>query len=146
MTPRLMTCVILAGAVAAACGGSAGPRVENARMGQPAGPNGAVYFTIVGGAESDRLIGASTDVAAAVEIHREVVNSDGTTGMEKLDALDVPAGGDVDLAPGGYHLMLIEVDRLEIGDVVELALSWETAGEMIIEAQVVDPLDVVEDP
>jgi hypothetical protein len=86
-----------------------------------------------------------TDVAASVEIHESSMGDDGAMSMQPVDRLDLPADDDLVLEPGGYHLMLLDVDRLEVGDTVEVTLSWEQAGDMTIEAEVVAPGDTMGD-
>ena len=136
---------VVALSVAACGGGSDRIVVTDVRMGQPTGPNAAVYFTASnGGDEADRLIGASTDVAASVEIHESAMADDGTMGMAPVDGLDIPAGGELTLEPGGYHLMLVDADRLDIGDVVQVTLDWEKAGEMTVDVEVVDPSETMD--
>ena len=124
-----------------ACGGdeAGSVRIDNARVGQPTGPNAALYFTATSTGASDRLLGASTDVAASVELHETTMGDDGAMGMQRLDGLDLPADGELVLEPGGYHLMLIDVDRMEIGESIEVTVSWEEAGDMTIEAEIVAP-------
>jgi copper(I)-binding protein len=39
--------------------------------------------------------------------------------------------------------MLVDVDQLEVGDTVRVTLTWEVAGEMTVEAEVVDPSDTM---
>ena len=115
--------------------------MTEARLGEPTGPNAALYFTASGA--SDRLIGATTGAAAAIQIHDTVANDDGTTGMQHLDVLELHEDQELVLEPRGYHLMLIGVDRLQVGDRVEVTLIWEQAGEMTVEAEVVSPADIM---
>lgn len=126
------------------CGGGDGPEVSDARLGQPTGPNAAVYFTVSSGT-ADRLVGVSTGVAGSVEIHETVMGDEGTMGMSRVDGLDIPAEGTLVLEPGGLHLMLLDADRLDVGETIELTLTWETAGEQTIEVEVVDPADTMGD-
>jgi copper(I)-binding protein len=132
----------------AACGGSddGGLEVSDVRIGMPTGPNAALYFTVHDtGDHGDLLQGASTDVAASVELHETFVDDDGTTVMQAVDAqLEVAPGGQARLKPGGLHLMLVDVERLEVGDTVVVLLEWQTAGEMEVEAEVVAPEDTME--
>ena len=147
----LVTGLILTVALAA-CGGDVTvdgvPDIEvlDARIGQPTGPNAALYFTAENRSDgADVLEGATTDVAVSAELHETVTRDDGTMGMQALDApLEVVGGGSLVLEPGGIHLMLVDVDRLEVGDTVVVTLTWQIAGEMEIEAEVVDPADTME--
>lgn len=59
--------------------------------------------------------------------------------MRLVEALDLPADGTLILEPGGYHMMLTNVARLKFGDMVGVTLVWETAGDMTIVAEVVEP-------
>jgi hypothetical protein len=117
--------------------------VADVRIGQPAGPNAALYLTASAEGRGDRLTGAETDVARVVEIHESTTADDGTVAMRPVDGVEIPEGGSLVLEPGGLHLMLVDVERLEVGDAIEVTLMWETAGEMTVEAQVVDPGDTV---
>lgn len=125
------------------CGGSERLEVGEARIGQPTGPNAALYFTASSGS-ADRLLGADTDAAASVELHESVMGDDGTVGMKPIDGLDL-TDGTMTLEPGGYHLMLVEARRMEIGDTIEVTLHWEKAGDVVIEAVVVDPAETMSD-
>ena len=61
------------------------------------------------GAAADRLLGGSGDVAGRVEIH-EMAMDNGVMKMRPLDkGLDIAPGKTVKLAPGGYHLMLMDL-------------------------------------
>ena len=129
----------VAGMLLAACSGSDSPTISDARMGQPTGPNGGVFFTAEGYGTADRLIGATTDVAREVQVHETLMNDDGTMGMNEIGAVDLPADGELVLEPGGLHLMLMDVDRLEVGEEIDMVLQWENAGDMEIRVEVVDP-------
>jgi periplasmic copper chaperone A len=118
--------------------------VADARLGQPTGPNAALYLTVDSDG-SDRLVGASTPVAASVEIHETSVDDDGTMTMTPADGFAIDPGASLVLEPGGKHLMLIDADRLEVGETVEVTLEFEQAGEVTIDAVVVAPQDVMQD-
>lgn len=116
---------------------AAGLEIDDPRIPQPAGENGALYMVVRNhGSADDRLVAASTDVAATVELHETVMEGDTMT-MRPVDGYDVPAGGEVALERGGKHIMLLGVDALEVGDVVAVTLEFEKAGSVVIEAEVV---------
>jgi copper(I)-binding protein len=119
--------------------------VTEARLGQPTGPNAALYLTATSDGPSDRLLGAETDIAASVEIHETVTDADGTVVMRTVEAVDLGGGDTLELEPGAVHLMLLDVPPLAVGDVVQVTLVWEHAGPMVIEAKVVDPSDTLGD-
>jgi periplasmic copper chaperone A len=99
--------------------------------------NGAVYVTLDNtGRAADALIGAATDAARVVEVHETVVES-GMAMMRPVAGIDVPAGKTVELKPGGYHLMLVDLRRaLKPGDVVKVTLSFRGAGNVPVTATV----------
>lgn len=141
---RMFTSLLVGVLMVAACGGdAAAPDISDVRIGQPTGPNAALYFT-VNSDEADRLLGATTSVAGSVQLHETIMGDDGSMGMEPIDSLEVPADTEVVLEPGGTHLMLIDVDRLEVGDKVEVLLTWENAGDLTVDAEVVEPQDTLE--
>lgn len=142
--PLLATAAFVAALGVVACqSGTGAVTVADVRIGQPSGPNAALYLTASAEGPGDRLTGAETDVARVVEIHETTTGDDGTVSMRPVDDVEIPPEGSLVLEPGGLHLMLGDVERLEVGDVVEVTLMWETAGEMTVEAQVVDPGDTV---
>ena len=57
--------------------------------------------------------------------------------MRPVKSIPVPAGGTVELKPGGYHIMLLDLKKdLKPGDTVPVTLSFEHGGELRIEAAV----------
>ncbi|MFD2236863.1 copper chaperone PCu(A)C [Aureimonas populi] len=86
------------------------------------------------GAEPDRLLGGTSPVAEAVEIHSMTMEGDVMQMRRLEDGLDLPAGEEVALAPGGYHLMLVDLNEpLREGERVPLTLRFEKAGEVTVE-------------
>lgn len=100
--------------------------------------NGVVYLTVTNtGEEDDALVGGETDRAERIEIH-EMMVADGTARMQPVDGpLPIPAGETVVLEPGGLHLMLVNLtaDNRD-GDVYEVTLEFERAGEVTLEVPV----------
>lgn len=102
----------------------------------PTGETGAVYVHLSGGAEDDALLSAKVDFAMMVQIH-ETVTTGSTSSMQQVEKLDVPAGGHVDLEPGGYHIMLMNVQQVpEVGSTFNIELEFEHAGTMTIPVEV----------
>jgi copper(I)-binding protein len=62
---------------------------------------------------------------------------DAMMGMREMkDGLELPAGEDVSLEPGGYHIMLLELQAPIVeGDTIPVTLMFENAGEVQIDAQ-----------
>jgi copper(I)-binding protein len=88
------------------------------------------------GPGADRLVAASSDAAARVELHVHVREGEGMR-MREVTGYDVPAGGRLELKPGGAHLMFIEPRRaFKEGERVAVTLRFEKAGEVRAEFQV----------
>jgi hypothetical protein len=64
--------------------------------------------------QGGRLVQASSPVAAVVEIH-EMTMENNVMKMRAIPGLDLPAGKPVDLKPGGYHVMLMDLKPLLSG-------------------------------
>lgn len=74
-----------------------------------------------------RLIGVSTTLTKSAEVHSMKMEN-GVMKMFPVDGIDVPAGKTVRLASGGYHLMLLNLQKpLNPGDKVPLQLTFELA-------------------
>jgi copper(I)-binding protein len=113
--------------------------VEHAwsRATAPGAKVGAGYLIIRNQAEkADRLLGASSSVAARVETH--IVEKQGEVmRMREVKGYEVPAKGSFELKPGGPHLMLVDIKRqLKEGEKVPLVLRFQNAGEISAELEV----------
>jgi copper(I)-binding protein len=95
---------------------------------------GAAYLTITNtGDEDDTLLGATSEVAKAVEIHDMTVKNDVMSMVYLQDGLVIPAGESVVLEPMSLHIMLIGLNHsLMPGDRFELTLRFEHAGEVTV--------------
>lgn len=98
---------------------------------------GGAYLQITASDEAgDRLVDARSGAAERVELHTHI-HEDGVMKMRRVEAIDVPAGKTVSLAPGGYHLMLMNLEQpLREGDTLDLTLVFEKAGEIEVTATV----------
>ncbi|GLH75880.1 hypothetical protein SSBR45G_07880 [Bradyrhizobium sp. SSBR45G] len=95
---------------------------------------GAGYLTIENrGSAPDRLVGVSGEIAARVEVH-EMAVTNGVMTMRPLEkGLEIEPGKTVALAPGGYHLMLMELKSpLKQGDKLPVTLEFEKAGKVAV--------------
>ena len=110
-----------------------------ARPSAPAQPNGAAYLKLVNKGAADRLVGATSPLAASVQLHSMRMEGD-VMRMRELSAIDVPAGATLELKPGGLHLMLIGLKApLLVGQSVPLKLTFQTAGDVDVELKVDAP-------
>jgi len=110
-----------------------------ARATPPGAKAGGGFLTITNtGDEPDRLVAFSSPLAAIGEVH-EMKVEDGVMTMRPLaDGLEIPAHEDVTLAPGGFHLMFIDLEEpIVAGADVPVTLTFEKAGvvETVLHAQ-----------
>lgn len=89
------------------------------------------------GTAPDRLIAATAPFAGRVEIH-EMSMKDGVMVMRPLpDGLAIPAGGSLELKPGGYHIMFLDLKApLKEGTLVDGTLTFEKAGTVPVQFKV----------
>ena len=86
-------------------------------------------FVQLSSKQGGRLVAVSSPAAARVEIHEMAMQGD-VMRMRAVAGLDLPAGKVVELKPGGFHLMLLDLKRpLKAGDTVPLTLVIEGAGQ-----------------
>lgn len=116
------------------------PGEDLQEMSAMSGVNSAAFMVLKNnGKVDDRLVSAKSDVAQAVEIHLSEMK-DGVMSMRQVDGVEIPAGGQAELKPGGYHIMLIGIKQnLNLGDVVPLQLTFENAGTVSVLAEVRNP-------
>ena len=98
---------------------------------------GALYLTVANaGAEADRLLGVSTEVATRCELHLAGTSGDVMT-MQMVDEVEVPAGGSASFAPKGAHVMLMGLKApLKKGTSFPAVLHFEKAGDVTVEVTV----------
>ena len=105
---------------------------------------GAVYLRKLrnSGSAPDRLVSASTPVAARVGLHRMQMEGD-VMRMREIPAIDLPAKSEMRMghaSTDGYHLMLEELKApLKDGDSFALTLRFEKAGERTVQVHVQTP-------
>ncbi|EKF43071.1 Nuclear export factor GLE1 [Nitratireductor indicus C115] len=108
----------------------------------PPGAKAAGGFLIVTntGGEADRLVSAEAGIAGRVELHTMSM-TDGVMKMRHLpEGIDIPAGETVKLAPGGLHVMFMELKEPITQDApVPVTLTFEKAGQVEVEMTVAPP-------
>jgi len=93
------------------------------------GQNATGAFMELTGKSNARLVGASSPVAGIVEVHNMKIEN-GVMKMFPVEGVELPAGKPVKLAPGGYHVMLMDLQKpLNAGDKVPLKLTFELANK-----------------
>jgi len=109
------------------------------RVAGPMARSGAAYLVIENtGPEADRLTAVSSDAAMLVSIHTHRMDAQGMMQMLELtEGIVLPPGGSHGLKRGGDHLMFMGLSRpLVEGAKVTIRLTFEKAGEIVIEAPV----------
>lgn len=139
MTVRAALCV--AGVLLCVSAPVGAQRVGDLRVEAPwvratppgAGVTGGFLTVRNGGTKHDRLLSVSSPAASRIEIH-EMRHEDGVMRMRPLrDGLAIPAGATVELAPGGYHLMLFGPKRPFVeGEAIAATARFEKAGKVDI--------------
>jgi copper(I)-binding protein len=100
----------------------------------PNAPVGAGYITITNkGTSDDTLVSATSPVAGVTQIHEMKMEGDVMKMNELEGGLVIPAGQSVVLAPGGLHIMFMELkESLVEGAEVPVTLTFATAGTIEI--------------
>ena len=91
------------------------------------GQMGTGAFMTLTAKDGTRLVGVSSPVAGVAEVHEMKMEGD-IMKMRAVPALDLPAGKKVDLKPGGYHVMLMDLKApLALGSTVPVTLTFKDA-------------------
>ncbi len=115
-----------------------GVRVEKARARLTPAQVGAVYLSLVNDTgREDRLLGAESTTAARVELHEVIAQGEVLQMHPRPEGFVLPAGGRVELKPGGKHLMLYSV-QASPGN-IPLTLHFEKAGTVHLSVPVSAP-------
>lgn len=93
---------------------------------------GGAYMTLANkGAAADRLLGGASPAAGKVEVHTMEVVNDVMTMRPVAGGLEIPAGATVELKPGSFHVMFMDVATpFAEGDTVPVTLTFEKAGDV----------------
>lgn len=92
----------------------------------PVVPVRAGYLQIKNSSKQQhQIVGIQSEWFERVEMHESTMQG-GMMTMNQLRAIDLPAGAEVALKPGGIHLMLINpVQALQLGDRIDLIVTFE---------------------
>ena len=99
---------------------------------------GAAYMKITSPID-DELVSASVDPSVAMEaqIHETVENDAGEMSMQEVESIPLVAGEAFELAPGGYHVMLMGLSApLEVGSTLDIALTMKSGATVTVTAEV----------
>ena len=126
---------VLAAALATLSACSGGPegavavRAPWARETVPGVQVSAAYARIENGTNhAVRLTGAETDVAGRIELHNVTMDGGVMRMRPVAGGIEIPAGQTVELKPGSYHIMLLQLRRpLRAGETIPVTLRFEGA-------------------
>jgi len=104
----------------------------------PGAKVGGGYVTITNASkDADTLLGGSSPVAGRVEVHEMKMDGSVMKMRQLKDGLAIPAGETVKLAPGGLHIMMMDLKApLKEGDMVPLTLDFAKAGKVDVQLMV----------
>lgn len=108
----------------------------------PGQSTGAAFMIIKNtGDTDDTLLSASAKIAGITELHENLIDPDDSTMMmRKVKNIVIPAQKEVALEPTGKHIMFLKMkEPLTLDSMFPLDLTFETAGEMTIDINVIQP-------
>lgn len=88
------------------------------------------------GGAADQLISASSPIAGEVQLH-EMAMDGNVMKMRQVKDISVPANSEVELKPGGLHIMFMNIKApLAVGETVPVKLKFAKAGEVEVKMPV----------
>ena len=129
---RLVVAALLAGAGLAAAA-TAAPVVSNAWLrAMPATIPAAGYFTLANsGTKPITLTGAASPACGSAMLHM-THKMDGMVHMMMVASVAVPAGGKIEFATGGYHVMCMDPKNLKPGTSVPVTLQFADGATLTV--------------
>jgi periplasmic copper chaperone A len=108
------------------------------RLPPPNAPVTAAYMGLANEGDQDlTVVGGESPVAGTVELHEHAQDAVGVMRMRQVPSLSLPAGGTLNLEPGGLHLMLIDLTRpLTEGETVPVTLRMADGQTLEVSAEV----------
>jgi periplasmic copper chaperone A len=100
----------------------------------------AAYLTLTNrGQKADSLISASSTDAGKLELHAHIKTDEGMMAMREVKQIAVPAGATIPLSPGGFHIMVKQInDGLKTGDRLPIELTFASGAKASFKLQVVN--------
>lgn len=133
----MIRAVVCASLLAASVSGWAQVEVKSAWVRGTVGAQKTTgAYMEISSAQGASLVGAESAAAGEAEVH-EMRMDKNVMRMRAIPKLDLPAGKTVELKPGGYHVMLIDLKRpLNKGDSVPLRLRIENRDKSVTTIEV----------
>ena len=103
----------------------------------PTAKAGGAYVPVMSHGAADRLVGAESDVARRVEIHTHIKDGDVMRMRRVEGGVELPAGGVLEMKPGGVHVMLMGLAApLEAGTSFPVTLVFESGARLDVDVPV----------
>jgi copper(I)-binding protein len=114
-------------------------KIEDAKVSATTTDSTALYFMIKNDGDADKLMHAKAEGVKTVELHETKMDGD-VASMHAVKEVEIAAGKSVTFERGGKHVMLIGLPSggLKAGSHVKVTLGFEKAGDVMVEAPVVD--------
>ncbi|MEW6403383.1 MAG: copper chaperone PCu(A)C [Chloroflexota bacterium] len=98
------------------------------------GENSAMYLLLHNHeTTTDEFIGASSEIAEAVELHSSTVDANGVMQMSPVAAVELLPDAEVYFEPGGLHVMFIGLKQdLQNGDEVQVTLHFRNHEDIVL--------------
>jgi copper(I)-binding protein len=105
------------------------------------GDNSAIYLKINNpGPRTDSLIEVDTDVAAQAELHQSEMDDLGVMSMHHQNHIDIPPDSQIEFAPGGLHVMLIDLEQdLQLGDSIQVTFKFQNSDDITLDIPIKQP-------
>ena len=101
------------------------------------GRSGAGYFTLTNDGAADALLDVEADYPK-VMLHKSMMK-DGVMTMEHQMRVVVPPQGEIEFAPGGYHVMFMGLkEGWGVGDDIKATLIFEKSGGLEVTFKVIE--------
>ncbi len=104
----------------------------------PKASMGVVYMALENNGENAaKLLSVSCECAKSAEMHLSEIDASGKSSMRQQTSVEIPAGGRVEFAPGGLHVMLIGLKAgLSEGSSFPITLDFEKIGKVVVDVNV----------
>jgi len=105
------------------------------------GDNSAIYFKINNpGPRTDSLLEVQTDVVAQAELHASEMDDQGVISMHHQNHIDIPPDSQLEFAPGGLHVMLVDVKQdLRLGDKIQVTFKFQHSDDITLDIPIRQP-------
>lgn len=97
---------------------------------------GAGFMKIENKGTADTLVSATSPISGDVQLHTMTMDGN-IMRMRQVKDIAVPAGGNVELKPGGLHIMFMNIKTpLKAGESIPVKLKFAKAGEVEVKMPV----------